>query len=187
MSTPKLIVIASPSGGGKTSIVKALMERHPDFEFSVSATTRQMRPGEKNGTDYFFLTEKEFKELIARDELVEHEYFYHTHYGTLKREVDRALREGHSMIFDVDVKGAQSIKKKYPDDTVQIFIAPPSKEVLERRLRNRKTENDEKLRRRFERMPMELEIGKTFDHVVVNDDLQRAIDEVDGIVKKFIQ
>lgn len=187
MSTPKLIVIASPSGGGKTSIVKALMERHPDFEFSVSATTRQMRPGEKNGKDYFFLTEEEFKQLIERDELVEHEFFYKTHYGTLKREVDRALREGHSMIFDVDVKGAQSIKKKYPNDTVQFFIAPPSKEVLEQRLRNRKTEDEEKLRRRFERMPMELETGKTFDHVVINDHLQRTIDAVDAIVKKFIQ
>ncbi|MBI2430264.1 MAG: guanylate kinase [Ignavibacteriales bacterium] len=187
MAQPKLIVIASPSGGGKTSIVRALIERHPDFEFSVSATTRQMRPGEVNGKDYFFLTEQEFKELIARDELVEHEFFYKTYYGTLKREVDRALREGHSMIFDVDVKGAQSIKKKYPNDTVQFFIAPPSKEILEQRLRNRKTEDEEKLRRRFERMPMELETGKTFDHVVVNDDLQHAIDRVDSIVKKFIQ
>ncbi len=91
------------------------------------------------------------------------------------------------MIFDVDVKGAQSIKKKYPNDTVQFFIAPPSKEILEQRLRNRKTEDEEKLKRRFERMPMELEIGKTFDHVVVNDNLQRAIDEVDRIVRTHIQ
>lgn len=186
MAQPKLIVIASPSGGGKTSIVKGLMERHPDFEFSVSATTRQMRAGEANGKDYFFLSKEEFEQLIAKNELVEHEFFFHTHYGTLKREVDRALKEGHSMIFDVDVKGAQSIKKKYPNDAVQIFITPPSKEILEQRLRNRKTESEERLKHRLERVPMELEIGKTFDHVVVNDDLQRAIDEVDGIVKKYI-
>ncbi|MDD8018504.1 MAG: guanylate kinase [Bacteroidota bacterium] len=183
----KLIVIASPSGGGKTSIVKALMERHPEFEFSVSATTRTMREGEREGKDYFFLTKEEFERLIVRGELVEHEFFYQTYYGTLKREVDRALNAGHSMIFDVDVKGAQSIKKKYPNDTIQFFIAPPSKEVLEQRLRNRKTESEEKIRHRLERVPMELEIGKSFDHIVVNDDLQKAINDVDGIVKKFIQ
>lgn len=187
MKTPKLIVIASPSGGGKTSIVKALMERHPDFEFSVSATTRAMRPGEVNGKDYFFITKEEFERLIQQQELAEYEFFYDTYYGTLKREINRTLSSGHSMIFDVDVKGAQSIKRHYPNDTVQIFIAPPSREVLEQRLRNRKTEDEATLRRRLERVPMELEIGKTFDHVVVNDNLQRAIEEVDGIIKKFIQ
>jgi guanylate kinase len=184
--TPKLIVIASPSGGGKTSIIKALRERHPDFEFSVSATTRTMRPGERDGKDYFYLGTEEFERLIREQELVEHEHFYGTYYGTLKREVDRALREGHSMIFDVDVKGAQSIKRMYPNDTVQIFIAPPSIGVLEQRLRNRGTENEEKLARRLQRVPMEIETGRTFDHIVVNDDLRRAIDEVDAIVNKNI-
>lgn len=187
METPKLIVIASPSGGGKTSIVKALLERHPEFEFSVSATTREMRPGEINGKDYFFISKEEFERMIERGELAEHEFFYNTYYGTPKREIERALDSGHSMIFDVDVKGAQSIKKHYPDDTIQIFIAPPSQEILEQRLRNRKTESEEKLRRRLERVPMELEIGKTFDHIVINDNLQKAITEVDNIVKKFIQ
>lgn len=187
MSRAKLIVIASPSGGGKTSIIKALRERHPDFEFSVSATTRSMRPGESNGKDYFFLSTEEFERLIENRELVEHEHFYGTHYGTLKREVDRALKAGHCMIFDVDVKGARSIKTMYPDDTVQVFIAPPSIEVLEQRLRNRGTEDEEKLRRRLQRVPMEIETGMTFDHIVVNDDLQSAIEEVDAIVTSKIR
>src|SRR3989304_6175794 len=116
MARPKLFVIASPSGGGKTSIVKALLQRHPDFEFSISATTRSMRGDEVNGKDYFFLPKEKFEQLIANDELVEHEFFFNNYYGTLKSEVDRALGAGHSMVFDVDVKGAQSIKKKYPDD-----------------------------------------------------------------------
>jgi guanylate kinase len=186
MAQPKLIVIASPSGGGKTSIVKALMERHPEFEFSVSATTRKMRPGEMNGKDYFFVSKEAFEQLIKQGELAEYEYFYDTYYGTLKKEIDRALKIGHPMIFDVDVKGAQSIKKHYPNDTVQIFIAPPSREILEQRLRQRKTESEEKLRRRLERVPMELEIGKTFDHIVINDNLHKAITDVDDIVKKCI-
>ena len=187
MSRPKLFVIASPSGGGKTSIVQALLQRHPDVEFSISATTRSMRNGEVNGKDYFFLSIEEFEKLIASGVLVEHEFFFNNYYGTLKSEVDRSLNAGHSMIFDVDVKGAQSIKKKYPDDAVQIFIAPPSIEILEHRLRNRKTEDEEKLQRRLQRAQMELEIGKTFDYVVVNDDLQRAIEEVDGIVRNHLQ
>lgn len=187
MSRANLIVIASPSGGGKTSIIKALRERHPDFEFSVSATTRSMRPGEKEGVDYFFLSTEEFERLIQNRELVEYEHFYGTYYGTLRREVDRALQAGRRMIFDVDVKGARSIKAMYPNDTVQVFIAPPSIGVLEQRLRNRGTEDEEKLQRRIERHPMEMETGMTFDHIVVNDDLQRAIDDVDAIVTAKIR
>lgn len=187
MASPKLFVISSPSGGGKTSIVKALLQRHPDFAFSISATTRAMREGEINGKDYFFLSKKEFEDLIAKNELVEHEFFFNNYYGTLKREIDRALSSGRSMIFDVDVKGAKSIKQKYPHDAVQIFIAPPSVDILEQRLRNRKTEDKEKLQRRLERVPMELETGKTFDYVVVNDNLQRTIDEVDSIVKRHLE
>ena len=163
-----------------------MLQRHPDFEFSVSATTREMRPGEVNGKDYFFLSKEEFESLIAQGQFVEHEFFFGNHYGTLKREVDRALKAGHSMIFDIDVKGALSIRTMYPNDAVLIFIAPPSIEVLELRLRNRKTEDEETINRRLSRMPMELEAGKQFDATVVNDDLDRAITEVDTIIKKHI-
>ena len=109
MNRPKLFAFASPSGGGKTSIIKPLLKTYPEFEFSVSATTRQMRPGEVNGKDYFFLSKEEFEGLIAQGGFVEHEFFFDTHYGTLKREVDRSLNAGHSMIFDVDVKGGNTM------------------------------------------------------------------------------
>ncbi|MFA6468802.1 MAG: guanylate kinase [Bacteroidota bacterium] len=186
MKTPRLFAFASPSGGGKTSIIKPVLQNHPDFEFSVSATTRGRRPGETDGKDYFFLTKHEFKELIASGGFVEHEFFFDNHYGTLKREVDRALQAGHSVVFDVDVKGALSIRKMYPKESVLIFIAPPTLEVLEQRLRNRKTEDDEKIRTRLQRATMEMETGKQFDVTVVNNDLQTAIADVEAIITKHI-
>jgi guanylate kinase len=186
MSTPKLLVIAAPSGGGKTSIVKALLQRHPEFQFSVSATTRAMRPGEEDGKDYFFLSKQRFQDLIARGELVEYEELYGNYYGTLKSETDRALTNGLSMIFDVDVRGARSIKKMYGVKAVLIFIAPPGIEVLEARLRNRKTEDEATVRRRMERWAMEIEAGKEFDHTVVNDQLAAAIDEVERIIMNHL-
>jgi guanylate kinase len=186
MNNPKLFAFASPSGGGKTSIIKPLLKKYTEFEFSVSATTREMRPGEVNGKDYFFLSKEEFEGLIAQGGFVEHEFFFDTHYGTLKREVDRSLNAGHSMIFDVDVKGALSIRAMYPKESVLIFIAPPSLEILEQRLRSRKTEDEQKIRRRLQRAAMEMETGKQFDVIVVNDKLDAAIAEVDLIIKKNI-
>ncbi|MFA5835105.1 MAG: guanylate kinase [Bacteroidota bacterium] len=186
MSSAKLFAFASPSGGGKTSIIKPLLKKHPEFEFSVSATTRGMRPGEVNGKDYFFLSKQEFEDLIASGGFVEHEFFFDNHYGTLKREVDRSLAAGHSMVFDVDVKGALSIRNMYPKESVLIFIAPPSLEVLEQRLRNRKTEDDQKIQKRLQRAAMEMETGKQFDAKVVNDALEEAIAEVNSIITKHI-
>lgn len=186
MKNPKLFAFAAPSGGGKTSIIKPLLQKYPEIEFSVSATTRSMRPGETNGKDYFFLSKQEFERLIAEGGFVEHEFFFDNHYGTLKREVDRALTAGHSMIFDVDVKGALSIRKMYPNDSVLIFIVPPSLETLEQRLRNRGTEDEQKVRTRLQRAAMEMETGKQFDATVVNDDLNTAIAEVDTIITRYI-
>ena len=182
MSRGKLIVVSAPSGGGKTSIVKAVMERYPSLLFSVSATTRAMRAGEVNGREYFFLTMKEFESRIRANDLVEWEEIYGDYYGTLKSEVDRALAAGRTMLFDIDVKGGLSIKRGYPDDTVLIFIKPPSFEVLKERLSNRKTEDDATLRRRLARVQMEIEKGSLFEHQVVNDELQRAIAEVENII-----
>lgn len=186
MSAPKLFVIASPSGGGKTSILKVILERHLEFRFSISATTRAMRVGETNGKEYFFIQRHDFAQMIVQGELVEHEMIYGDYYGTLKREVDKALGSGQSMVFDIDVKGAMSIKNKYPNDAVLIFIQPPSIEVLEQRLRNRKTEPEEKLQKRLDRVKMELEFASQFDHSVVNDILETAIEKVDAIIKKYL-
>jgi guanylate kinase len=163
MPIAKLIVISAPSGSGKTTIVREILKRHPETAFSVSATTRKKRDAEVHGQDYFFLTEKEFEEKIAQGELIEWERIYGDYYGSLKSQVDHALRTGTSMLFDVDVKGALSIKRKYPTDAVLIFIDPPSLESLTQRLSNRKTESAETLHRRLERVPMEMAKGAEFD------------------------
>ncbi len=181
-----LIVVAAPSGSGKTTIAKAVMQRHPEILFSVSATTRTMRPGETHGKDYFFLTREEFETRIAANDLIEYEEIYGNLYGTLKSEVDRALAAGRVMLFDVDVKGALSIKQLYRDDALLIFISPPSVDELRRRLENRKTEDAATVERRMARVAMELELGKEFDVRVVNDDLDRAVNEVNALVNARI-
>lgn len=184
MNRGKLIVISAPSGGGKTSIVKAILTKYPSMLFSVSATTRPIRNGETNGKDYFFLTKEEFEKRIKADELVEWEEIYGNYYGTLNSEVEKALSAGRIMLFDIDVKGALSIKRKYADDSVLIFIKPPSVEILKARLSNRKTEDEATFKRRLDRVPMELEKGSLCDYQVVNDDLQTAIAEVENIILK---
>jgi guanylate kinase len=183
----KLIVISAPSGGGKTSIVKAILTTYPSMLFSVSATTRTIRNGEANGKDYFFLTKEEFEQKIKVDELVEWEEIYGNYYGTLKSEVEKALSAGKTMLFDIDVKGALSIKRKYPDESVLIFIKPPSFEILKERLSNRKTEDEATVKRRLDRVPMELEKGSQFDYQVINDDLSTAIAEVESIIRSHIR
>jgi guanylate kinase len=182
----RIVVVAAPSGSGKTSIAREILRRYPSLRFSVSATTRPKRPTETHGKDYFFLDRAEFEKRIAAGEFVEWEMIYGNLYGTLKCEVDAALENGSHLMFDVDVKGALSIKRAYPEACL-IFIRPPSVEILEQRLRARLTEDAETLRQRMERVPMELEQARLFDHVVVNDVLGIATDEVDAIVKQHIQ
>jgi guanylate kinase len=182
MSPGKLIVVSAPSGTGKTTIVKAMLERYPSLLFSVSAATRARRETEVDGKDYFFLSRQEFERRIRAGELVEWEEIYGTLYGTLKSEVDKALSGGKAMLFDIDVKGGLSIKRAYPNESVIIFIKPPSIEILEARLRGRKTEDDTTFKRRMDRVAMELGMTSQFDYQVVNDDLQTAIAEVDKLV-----
>ena len=186
MTASKLIVISAPSGCGKTTIVREILKRHPKMRFSVSATTRKQRAKETHGNEYFFLDKDDFKQKIQQDELVEWEQIYDDYYGTLKSEVDSALQSGIPMLFDIDVKGALTIKKKYPHDALLIFIEPPSVDDLRQRLRHRRTESEVIISKRLERVPMELENGKEFDHRVVNDELEKAISEVDAIVRNAI-
>jgi guanylate kinase len=187
MPRGKLIAVSAPSGSGKTTIVKAVLAAHPEMLFSVSATTRPMRNGEVNGKDYFFLSREEFEHRIKAGELVEWEEIYGDLYGTLKSEVERALATRKAMLFDIDVKGALSIKRRYPSDAVLIFVSPPSLEVLKSRLLNRRTEDEEALKRRLERASMELNAADQFDYRVVNDDLQTAVAEVNKIVTSAVQ
>ncbi len=178
----QLLVLFGPSGCGKTTIAREILRRHPDIVFSVSATTRPRRMLEINGKDYFFLTRQEFEEKLGRDELVEWQEIYGDYYGSLKSEVDRAQREGRPILFDIDVKGALAIKARYPRESVLIFISPPSLDVLAARLRNRKTESDDSFRKRIDRVQMELGMANQFDHVVVNDVLLQAVNQVDAII-----
>ena len=185
VSRGRLIVISAPSGAGKTSIARAILERTPRSRFSVSATTRPKRATEQEGVDYFFLTREEFRRRVDAGEFAEWEEIYGDYYGTLRSEIDRALAQGERILFDVDVRGGLSIKRLYPE-ALLIFIEPPSVEILQERLRNRKTEDPETLRRRMERVPMEMELGKNFDYRVVNDRLDRAVGEVEQIVQNYL-
>jgi guanylate kinase len=184
MKRGRLIVLSAPSGSGKTTIARAMLQKYPSMLFSVSATTRPPRTGEVDGKDYFFLSKDIFQQRVERGDLVEWEEIYGDYYGTLKSEVDRVLRQGKAMLFDVDVKGALSIKRVYPEDSILIFIKPPSFEALQQRLLNRNTEDRATIQRRLERVPMELENGNQFDWQVINDDLRVAIDKVDEIIRQ---
>ncbi|HTP79724.1 MAG TPA: guanylate kinase [Bacteroidota bacterium] len=184
MSPGRLIVLSAPSGSGKTTIAKAILRKYPEMLFSVSATTRPMRSGEVEGRDYFFLTREAFEARVRKGDLAEYEEIYGDYYGTLKSEVDRVLKRGGIMLFDVDVKGALSIKRIYPNDAVLIFITPPSVEALKQRLRGRKTEDEATIKRRLDRVTMEMEMGNQFDHRVLNDRVEKAVDEVDAIVRR---
>ena len=182
MRNPKLIVVSGPSGCGKTTIARELLRRHPDMLFSVSATTRSKRAAETDGVDYFFITREAFEEKLARNELAEWERIYDDYYGTPVSEINNALNTGRSIVLDIDVNGALAIRKKYGSNSLLIFIKPPSLDVLRRRLMNRKTESEEALRKRMERVAMELERAKEFDHTIVNDELAEAVRQADEIV-----
>lgn len=183
----KVIIFSAPSGSGKSTIIGHLLKRIPNLEFSISATSRQPRSGEQNGKDYYFLSHEEFKQRVADDQFVEWvEVYQGTCYGTLKSEIDRIWQKGSTVIFDVDVIGGVSLKKIFGDKALSIFIQPPSIEVLEQRLRDRNTETEESLKKRIERAEMELQYSNQLDVVVVNDNLETAINETETIVNNFL-
>lgn len=179
----QLIVLSAPSGAGKTTVARHLLQQFPFLGFSVSATTRNKRPGEIHGKDYFFLTREEFKDRIAADDLIEYEEIFGNYYGTLKSVVQEALHRGEFLIFDVDVKGALSLRRAFPEDTLLLFVAPPDMETLATRLRNRHTETEEQISLRLSRAEMEMGHRSQFDHVLVNDDLQRTLHKAEEIVR----
>jgi len=174
-----LVVISSPSGGGKTTVVRRLLEKGGgEFTRSVSATTRAPRPGEVNGRDYYFLSEEEFRQRIAKGDFVEFAEVHGHLYGTLREQIGRELRDGKVILLAIDVQGGLSIRRAFPEDSLLIFLAPPSLEVLEQRLRGRGTDAEEEIRRRLARVPMEMEMASQYDRLVVNDVVERAAEEI---------
>lgn len=185
--TGKLVIISAPSGAGKTTIVKHLLESGLNLSFSVSATTREIRGQEKDGVDYFFLSVEEFRKRIANDEFVEWEEVYKDLlYGTLKSEMERIWSEGKHVIFDVDVKGGITLKNKFLLNAIAIFVMPPSVEELENRLIKRATDSPEKIKMRVEKARMEMSLANQFDEVIVNHELDRAKKETLEIVSSFL-
>ena len=184
----KLVIFSAPSGSGKTTIVKELLKRFDCFEFSISATSRQPRGAEQNGVDYYFLTNEEFKERVARNEFVEWEEVYQgTCYGTLKSEMERIWNNDKVIIFDVDVMGGINLKRLFGEDACSMFIMPPSIEELERRLRGRGTDAEEVIQKRVAKAEFEISKAPEFDHVVINDKLDVAVDEATEIITRFLK
>ena len=184
----KLVIFSAPSGSGKTTIVRELLQRFPQFEFSISATSRQPRGKEQHGIDYYFLSTDEFRQRVERDEFVEWEEVYAgTCYGTLKSEVERIWAKGNVIVFDVDVMGGINLKRLFGDDACSIFIMPPSIEELERRLRGRGTDSEEVIQKRIGKAEFELSKSPEFGYTVVNDVLADAVNEATDIINNFLK
>ena len=184
----KLVIFSAPSGSGKTTIVRELLKRFDCFEFSISATSRQPRGVEQNGVDYYFMSNDEFKARVERDEFVEWEEVYAgTCYGTLKSEMERIWAKGNVIIFDVDVMGGINLKRLFGEDACSVFIMPPSVEELERRLRGRGTDAEEVIQKRIAKAEFEISKAPEFDHVVINDKLDVAVEEAAGIITNFLK
>lgn len=189
MKKGKLIVFSAPSGSGKTTIVKHLLNQEDlNLEFSISATSREKRGEEIDGKDYYFLSAKEFKNKIKNDEFLEWEEVYRDNfYGTLKSEVDRIWNKGKHVIFDIDVSGGLRIKRKFPEETLAIFVKPPSIDELKIRLKKRKTESADKINMRVAKASAELATAPLFDIVIENDNLTKALKEAHKLVSEYIE
>ena len=184
----KVIIFSAPSGAGKSTIVNHILGLHPEMEFSVSATSRTPRGNEKDGVEYYFFSEKKFRDLIAEDSFVEYEEVYPgSFYGTLKSEVERIWAKGHIIVFDIDVKGGVNVKRIFGDKAFSIFIKAPSVEELRRRLEGRGTDSPEAIERRVAKARSETEFAEgKFDYVLVNDDLPKALAEAEKVIADFI-
>lgn len=185
----KLIIFSAPSGAGKTTIVKRLLEKYGDkIAFSISASTREPRAGEVDGTDYYFISKEEFLHRIAKKEFVEFEEVYSgTFYGTLRSEIERIWEEGKAVIFDIDVIGGLHLKRKFGDNALAVFVQPPTLDVLIDRLRGRGTDSEEKLKERIEKADKELAYADKFDVILKNDNLEDACNEASDLLINFVK
>lgn len=187
MDNRKAIIFSAPSGSGKSTIVSHILKLHPELKFSVSAASRAPRGDEKNGVAYWFISADEFRKRIADNEFVEYEEVYPgSFYGTLKSEVERIWDNGDAIIFDVDVKGGVNLKKYFGDRALSVFIQAPSVEVLRQRLVSRATDSPEAIERRVAKAAEEMTYADKFDHIIVNDDLQKAYADAEKLVDDFL-
>lgn len=187
MDNRKAVIFSAPSGSGKSTIVSHILKLHPELKFSVSAASRAPRGDEKNGVAYWFISADEFRKRIADNEFVEYEEVYPgSFYGTLKSEVERIWNNGDAIIFDVDVKGGVNLKKYFGDRALSVFIQAPSVEVLRQRLVSRATDSPEAIERRVAKAAEEMTYADKFDHIIVNDDLQKAYADAEKLVDDFL-
>ena len=188
MKRGKLFVFSAPSGSGKTTLVHHLLSQNLPLGFSISATSRAPRGQEIDGKDYYFLSEEDFRKKINEDAFVEYEEVYAgAFYGTLRSEIERLWAEGKHVLFDIDVVGGLNVKAQFPEETLSIFVQPPSLEELENRLRSRGTETEDKIQQRLDKSAKELVYAQDFDTILVNDNLNIAKQEVLRVVKQFLQ
>jgi len=179
----QLIVISAPSGAGKTTIARRILAAHPEeLTFSISATTRPKREGEQHGIDYYFLSRDEFVQKIKDNELIEYEEIFGNYYGTPVSEIERAKASKQRLIFDIDVKGGISIRTRFPEEALLLFIAPPSFEVLRERLKLRGSETPDTIERRLSRAEMEMEMAEVYDHIIINDDLESSVQLTEKLI-----
>lgn len=187
MEKHKVLIISAPSGAGKSTLISYLLSKFDHLEFSVSATSRAPRGSEVDGKDYYFLSREEFAVRVARDEFLEWEEVYNgSCYGTLRSEIERIWQRGNVVVFDVDVVGGTNIKRLLPEHSLSVFIDPPSVEHLRKRLQGRGTDNELEIAKRIAKAEKELSYRDRFDVVIVNDDLQTAQNEIENVVKNFI-
>lgn len=189
MKKGKLLIFCAPSGSGKSTLVQWLMKEHPELNlrFSISCTTRQPRGTEQNGVEYFFISPEEFRKKIAEEAFVEYEEVYtDKFYGTLKSQVQTQIERGENVLFDIDVKGGCNIKRLYGDEALSLFIQPPSIDELRRRLTGRGTDSPEMVEQRLAKAEYEMSFAAQFDRIIVNDDLEKAKEEVFSVIKDFL-
>lgn len=184
----KLFIFCAPSGSGKSTIVQHLMQKDLGLEFSISATSRSPRKGEEDGREYHFISPEEFRQKIEENAFIEWEEVYHNqYYGTLQSELDRIWKQGHHAVFDIDVVGGMNLKKAFGEQALAIFVQPPSVEILEQRLRSRGTDDEASLEKRLGKAAYELKFSRHFDHILVNDSLDKALAEAEKLVHHFLQ
>ena len=186
--TGKLFVFSAPSGSGKTTIVHHLLaQKKMNLDFSISATSREKRGEEVDGKDYYFISLKNFKNHITNNDFIEWEEVYNNNfYGTLKSEIERIWNQGKHAIFDIDVVGGLRIKEKFPEQTLAVFVQPPSIQEMEKRLRNRKTDTEEKIQERVKKAEREFQLAKYFDEILINDNLEIAKNDATVLVADFL-